>query len=313
MVWVPSGSDQIRITPAGIQFRAAAEAGREEEFLWIGLSLLLRFPLRGPRRAKGPLHASSDLLPYWFLFAGMRELHGYIWWTELTRVIAQVFRFDEAPAAIDSVRALRDGRAAVDDFPRVAATEEGAPYNSLNQVFVHAGLNSALITIDRIDSAYTRHERKHWLRDDYVYLVDRALGSAIKGTECDETADLVRRMPRAPTFGDEDAYFTYLGAEVPAMPSATETATTIVMGGQVVRVLRVGRDCQRDGPTEISGSVTVLCALAREQRVILSDDLERSYLVEDKQRRAGGVTVRLRRARQISDSEVVRAVLEGQG
>ncbi len=313
LLWVPAGSDRIEITPAGRQLRAAVDAGDEERFLWIGLSLLLRFPLRGPRRPKGPLHQRSDLLPYWFLLAAMRELRDYLWWSELTRVIAQVFRVNDAVAAVDAVRALREGRVHIDDFPRAGVTERGAVYNDLNQVLVHASLNWVLMSKDHLASPYAppSPERKHWLRTDCRYIIDRSLAIAIGATECDEATDLVRRMPRAPVFASEGDYFAYLGAEVPAMPPAAAPVSTVVMGGEIVPILRVGDDCQREGASTISGSLESLCRLAREQRVILSDDLVRSYLVEDKQRRDGGVVVRLRRARQISDAEVVKAILEG--
>lgn len=311
LLWVPTGSDHIRITPAGGQFRAAAEARNEEEFLWIGLNLLLRFPLRGPRRPKGPLHATSDLLLYWYLYAVMRDVHDYVWWTELTRVLCQVFRVAETQAAASKVLALREGRASVNDFPRAARTERGALYNSLNQVIVHAGLNGALIEVDRLDSPYTQRERRHWLVPERIYLVDRALSGGATGVDCGASSGFVARMPRAPVFGDEADYFDYMGSGVPPMPPRHVPPRAVVLDGQTVVLLRVGPGWRREGTSAIVGDAAILCALAREQRVIMSDDLHFTYLVEDKERRVDGqILVRLRRARPISDAQVIRGLLE---
>ncbi|HMN15372.1 MAG TPA: hypothetical protein PKD55_23895, partial [Bellilinea sp.] len=81
LLYVESGSNRITITPAGLQLREAAERNDQTEFAWIGLNLLLRYPLRGPRRPKSEAHKDSDLLLYRFWYAALLDLDGYIWWT----------------------------------------------------------------------------------------------------------------------------------------------------------------------------------------------------------------------------------------
>ena len=110
LLYVLSGSSQITITPAGRQFYAAAVSENEEEFLWIGLNLLLRYPLQGPPRGKprNEARGSSDLLLYRFVYSATRDLGDYLWWTELTRVLCRVFSTSEAKDAVDAVRYLRE-------------------------------------------------------------------------------------------------------------------------------------------------------------------------------------------------------------
>src|ERR1044071_3433886 len=64
LLYVLSRSDEIQITPAGLQFREAAEARNQDEFGWIGLSLLLRYPLHGPPRARRGRQRDANLLLY---------------------------------------------------------------------------------------------------------------------------------------------------------------------------------------------------------------------------------------------------------
>src|SRR5579885_3166965 len=106
LLYVISRSNKITITPAGKQFYEAAVQEHEEDFVWIGLNLLLRYPLQGPPRGrhKSPAHGTSDLLPYRFLYSAMRDLGDYFWWTELERVFCRVFATSEAKPAVEAVR-----------------------------------------------------------------------------------------------------------------------------------------------------------------------------------------------------------------
>src|SRR5271170_1866447 len=66
LLYVISRSNKVSITPAGKQFYEAAAREHEDDLVWIGLNLLLRYPLRGPPRArsKSAAHEESNLLLY---------------------------------------------------------------------------------------------------------------------------------------------------------------------------------------------------------------------------------------------------------
>src|SRR5260370_8867458 len=61
LLYVISRSNKITITPAGKQFYEAAVQEHEDDFVWIGLNLLLRYPFqvtpRGPDKI--PAHCAS--------------------------------------------------------------------------------------------------------------------------------------------------------------------------------------------------------------------------------------------------------------
>jgi hypothetical protein len=305
LLYVPSGSDQIIITPAGHQFREAGERGHEREIAWIGLSLLLRYPLRGPRGRRQRQQAESDLLIYWYLYAAMRQLGNHLWWTELERILCHVFRADEGMAAIEAIMELRNGRAHPDDFPS-PIDRRGAFYNSLNQVIVHGSMNYMLMDNSNDEEFYAEPElrRHHQLSTEWIDLIDAALGGTAVDLECQDQRDFVGRMPKAPSFaGDEIAYFEYAGAPVdPLVPAPSRPIARVSFGGMTVWFLRMGEHYTKVNDREISGKLDTLCGLARGQRIILSGDRTSTYIVEDKNRQtASEIAVRIRRARPISN------------
>ena len=79
LLYVLSGTDQIVVTPGGKQLIKAYEDSDRREFAWVGLNLLLRYPLRGKteRQSYGSEFDNSDLLLYWFIFAALIELEGF--------------------------------------------------------------------------------------------------------------------------------------------------------------------------------------------------------------------------------------------
>jgi hypothetical protein len=313
VLYVLSDSDEITITPAGRQFRDAGESHDETEFAWIGLNALLRYPLRGGRAARSDAYADSDLLLYWFLYAAMRELGNYFWWSELERVLSKVFKRREATAAVTAVSGLRAGELSIQDLPLPVPTTKGAFYNSLNQVVVHGGMNYLTLGSARDEGLYANVERRHWILPDWVSLVDLALGGVDTTDGCTDMARILARMPAAPNFdGEEEAYFDYLGREVGPIPDLDQVTRLreVVFEGGTVAVLEVGSDYDAITNGEIHGPISSLCRLAAEQRVILSHDLEFSYIVEDKVREpSGSIAVAVRRARPISDPAPVLSVL----
>lgn len=311
LLYVAARSDEIVITPGGIQYHDAAVAGNEREMVWTGLNLLLRYPLQGPpRRSRGGSYAEADLLLYWFLFAALCDLDGYIWWPELERVLSTVFRQSDGPDAVELIRQLRAGERALEEFPLPVAKTEGAFYNSLNQVVNHAGMNDLILERATELGPYgDARLRKHWIRSDKRELVDLALGAsgAADGSgDCTEPAPLVARMPRPPLDPqDEESYFAYLGAPVPALAETALAATAGIpsapYGAGTVSVLSQGVHYVL-AAGEPQGSVSALCRLSRNQRVVFSHDLAWTYLVEDKVRiEAGLIRLHVRRGKPISN------------
>ena len=320
LVYVISRSNTITVTPAGKQFYDAAERNDSNDFVWIGLNLLFRYPLQGPPRgrSKSAAHSESDLLPYRFLHSAMRDLGGYFWWTELERVLCRVFSTSTARAAVDAIHHLRAHASDVEDYSLPVDRRKGAFYNSLNQVANHAGMNHLVFEQDNEGSHYGLNERRrrHYFNRDYLSLVSTALGDATSLTDCDVSAMYVDRLPTAPVFTDEQAYFDYLGAVVPNLtaPGAAATPEAITVAGDTVFVLRSGEHFESvfvgDRERVLQGNTHTLCRVARSHRVILSTDLNWTYLVVGKDLVGPtGVRLSLRRARPITNIEPIETLL----
>ena len=314
LLYVISRSGEITITPAGRQFRDAGERRERVEFAWIGLSLLLRYPLRGPGGGRRMRHAGSDLLLYWYLYSALLDLDNTLWWTELERVLCTVFTREAGATAVDTIRHLRKGRLVPEELPLVA-DRRGAFYNSLNQVIVHAGMNGLILGSSTDDAFYGESEvaRRHWIRPEWRRLVEDALGGA--GNECVEGGgSFVARMPASPVAEkDERAYFEYLGASVSPRRTTRADVEYVSIEGSPVAMLRERTHYVWGGAGVLAGRMQPLCQLRTSQRVILSHDLEWSYLVQAK-RRTGvdGLEVEVRRGRPISDSRpLFRLIMEG--
>jgi hypothetical protein len=317
LLYVASGEDKIRITPAGVQLREAGESQEQQQFAWVGLNLLLRYPLRGTRKPKGPKHGSSDLLLYWFLYAAIRELQNYVWWNELQRVLCKVFTREEGQQAVQDVLNLRGGKAEISTFDLPVEEGRGRFYNSLNQVVVHAGMNYLLIDKSSDDSFYEEKaaERKHWIRPDMISLVDLALGRGTSGqTECEGGGlSILDSMPSAPGFdGDETSLFEYLGAQVPEPPTSSAPIAEIWFQGGTVAILQEHVHYKVASADSILGRLKDLCQLALGQRILLSHNLRWSHIIVGKERQTGDkILVFLRRARPVTNSDPVLRVLEG--
>jgi len=323
LLYVISRSNKITITPAGKQFYEAAIHEREDDFVWIGLNLLLRYPLQGPPRgrSKGPAHAESDVLPYRVLYSAMRDLDDYFWWTELERIFCRVFTTSEAKAAVEAVRQIREDPSRIAAFPLPVDQRKGGFYNSLNQVVVHASMNHLILTQDNESEHYGPNEprRRHFINRQYLSLLSVALGDSLAPSECAASALYVDRLPTAPAFDDEQAYFDYLGASVTSLSTVTNVAgpKTVTLAGDTVFVLKEGEHFEPLAASalerSIRGKTHVLCRIARNHRVILSSDTMWTYLVTGKDA-IGADTVRLslRRARPISNIEPIEALLGGE-
>jgi hypothetical protein len=322
LLYVISRSNIVTITPAGKQFVEAAERKSEPDFVWIGLNLLCRYPVQGPPRGrdKSAAHGKADVLLYRFLYSAMRDLGDYFWWTELERIFCRVFSTAEAGAAIAAVRDIRANPSNIVAFPLPVAKKEGAFYNSINQVAVHGGMNHLVFTQDDGSEHYGPNEsrRRHFINRDYLSLVSASLGDSMTPSDCGGSAMYVDRLPTAPSFTDEQEYFDYLGAPVASLAVAgTATAPqAVTLAGDTVFILKAGEHFEPISVStlerRIKGKTLVLCRVARNHRVILSTDLNWTYLVVGKDL-VGPDTVQLtlRRARPISNMEPIETLFGG--
>lgn len=312
LLYVLAGEDEVHQTPGGQQLSTAAEQDDDREFAWVGLSLLLRYPLRGNgRRSRGNDFDQSDLLLYWFLLASLVELEG-IWQSELSRLLCGVFQRSEAPAAIEKIQACRTG---ADDLLRYPDPTDGnyGVYNNLNQVMVHGSLNHMLFTSSKEDSPYVLGEKENrWsVTDEYRDIMELALGGQAASLPSGCAAlPLSDRMPQALGPAGEQEFFDSLGATVPDLAVAEQqarssAAPTSVYGGETVYLLSAGRHFTRVDSAHILGPVHLLCVLKKNQRVIVDDELGFTYIVEDKTLDRGKVSVRLRQARPIKNRAYV--------
>jgi len=320
LLYVISRSNKVIITPAGKQFYEAAAREHEDDLVWIGLNLLLRYPLRGPPRArsKSAAHEESNLLLYRFLYSAMRDLGDYFWWTELEHIFCRVFATSEAKAAVEAVRQIRQDPSRLAAFPLPVDKRKGGFYNSLNQVAVHAGMNHLVLIQDDESDHYGANEsrRRHFINRKYLSMVSVALGDSVSPSECAGSALYVDRLATAPSFDDEQSYFDYLGAAVSTFASATTAAApqTITLAGDTVFVLKLSEHFEAVATSalerSIRGKTYILCRIARNHRVILSSDKMWTYLVTGKDVvDSETVQLSLRRARPISNIEPIEMLL----
>lgn len=322
LLYVISHSNKITITPAGRQFHDAAEQNNKQDFVWIGLNLLFRYPLQGPPRgrSKSVAHSKADILPYRFLYSAMRDLGDYFWWSELERVLCRVFLTSAARPAMDVIRQLRASPSELERYSLPVDRRKGAFYNSLNQVANHAGMNHLVLEQDNKGEHYGPNEsrRRHLIKRDYLSLVSLALGDSTSLADCDASAMFVDRLPTSPAFTDEQSYFDYLGEAVPNLSDAATTSApeAVALGGDSVFVLKSGEHFEsvsvEDRQRIVEGKTFTLCQIARSHRVILSTDVNWTYLVVGKDL-VGPTTVRLslRRARPITNIEPIETLFGG--
>lgn len=273
---------------------------------------MLRYPLRGPRRPKSEAHKDSDLLLYRFWYAALLDLDGYIWWTELERILCRVFHTNEGAEAIEDIRTLRSDPELIARINLPTDQRQGGFYNSLNQVAVHAGMNHLLLGAEDVECPYgvTEPKRKPFIRRDWLGMVRRALSNNGGSDQCATGGLAIARLPSAPVLPDERSYFEYLGAPVTAMAQTTSSPlSAIELQGERVFILTIARHYEIESSETIKGQVANLCQLARGQRIILSHDERWTYIVESKDLiDAITVRVRLRRGRPITNINVLKAL-----
>jgi hypothetical protein len=304
LLYVLQRADEIVTTPGGLQLLASADADDLEAFCWVGVNLLLRYPLSGVsgRRSRGSRFASSDLLLYWYLFACLLD-HGGLWQSEFYH-LATAFTVDEARQRSAFIPLVRADPSRCTELANFNENTAGGVYNALNQVMVHGSLNHVIFSSEAGDSPYGRRENWWYVKSDQTVLLEAALGGAF-GEElpsgCAAASSFVDRMPVAKSPIGEFEYFEYLGAEVAprGVPRAILRSTTV--DGEYVPLLKSGEDFVRVDVAWIRGKVASLCTLTPGMRVILSDDLTRSYKVMQKSLAGADVTVELRPAKKIAD------------
>lgn len=313
LLYVLTGSDKVEITPGGRQLIAAGEAGDQDLFAWIGINLLMRFPLQGPPRSRVTANVDSAFPIYNFLFSALCELQNFVWFEELIRVLGKVTNLEGARLAVEQVRHLRAGTESFDNLEPMPEIK-GSYYNSMNQVLNHIGLAGLILTSERGVSTGTPYtlDRRDGLLSSASEIVRLAIGERsanVEDDDCVVSDQFINRMPTVPPFGTEEDYFRYLGAPVPDMGKARldveKSLPQVLFGQENVSVLTENVHYSTNG-LSISGDVATLCRVSRGQRLILSHDLEWTYKVKDKQRVEGGsVAVEITRSKPISNPETI--------
>jgi hypothetical protein len=312
LLYVETGSDIVNITPGGRQLIDAGAAGNVEEFAWIGLSLLARFPLAGPPRSRRTANDEVGFPIYGFLMTALCELDDFLWFEELLQVVATATSTDEAREAIELVTLSRADPAAYPTLRDIPDTR-GAPYNSMNQILNHVGLAGLTLTSEREVSPYSgEFSRRAIVRAEYRELFRLVTGSralAEVGEDCAPNGQFIDRLANVPAASNETEYFQYLGAAVPPLADSRSALAAVLpevlFGDESVSVLteRVHYEQIEDG---VKGDLALLCRLSRNQRLVLSHDREWTYRVRDKTRNeSGGVDVKITRSKPLVDLEYV--------
>jgi hypothetical protein len=311
LVYVLSRTNEIVVTPGGQRLKEAGEKGDELEFAKVGVTLLLRYPLAGPpRRKRGKKQDSSDILLYWFIYACMLELGGFLYRSEIDFILSRVFYSVDIPDAINIIQKLRSGEVNYEDVRKEFAIASNSFYNTMNQVIVHASMNYLLW--DSKDSQRGgSKDVKYSFKEDIQKLVTDSMGGAIGRPDCEEAASFLTRMPSAPKITDEKEYFEYLGAPVTPLVELNSNLAAIPFNYKEYSVLKEGTHYTIVDSSTIRGNINQLCKVAVKQKVILSHNLEFSYIIEAKVRRADGeIDVKVRSARPITNQAVLTQYLE---
>lgn len=305
LLYVPQREDEVFITPGGRQQLRFAADGDLEAFCWVGVNLLLRYPLSGvpERRSRGPNFASSDLLPYWYLIACLLD-NGGLWQSEFYH-LATAFTVEAARNCASFIPIVRSDSSRANGLANFNEDMTGGPYNALNQVMVHGSLNHILFSSELQESPYGRRENWWYVRSEYQDLLEAALGGRVP-SGCAAVSSFVERMPTAAPPIDEIGYFKYLGAEVAPRGTPPETGMRLrstTIDDEYVPLLKTGEDFMRIDLVWITGRVAKLCTLTPGMRVICDDDLTRSYKVVHKSLAGPDVNVQLQPAKKIADPQ----------
>ena len=317
LLYVISRSNTITITPSGKALKEFADSNDINGFVWTGINLLIRYPLRGPRRARSELHGSSDLFLYRFIYSAIIELDNYLWWSELERILCRVFSTDLAQNVISDIRLLRNNPDKIRDLSLPASQRKGAFYNSLNQVSNHASMNHLIFETIREHTPYKDYlagepDKKIVIRNEWLPLLKKALIADKPEALCTSGGSYMGTLPKFQGFDSEEDYFNFLGAPVLEYQSSSTTPLgSINLNGEQVIHLVEGKNYSSFSGLSITGPQSSLCQLSRQQRVILNSDQRWSYLVTDKKVVSPSeVTIQLSRARPITNYNQILKLLE---
>ncbi|RZK40063.1 MAG: hypothetical protein EOO61_06785 [Hymenobacter sp.] len=310
---VISRSDEITITPVGEQMQAAVANSDYEQFVWVGLNALLRYPLKGSPRPKpkgGEEQRNSNLLPYAFLMAALLDLD-YLWRAELDHILCRVFTVESAIQAINDIKDLRAGRKQLSDFPIEENTKKGDFYNQINMVLFHLSMGFGLLNKDS-QEAYLQGNSlnyKYSIEPVWRDLIEKALGGAALPGGCFVDNSFVSRMPSSLDFSSEQEYFNYLGAGVGTSSATPASFSTASLGGTLVPVLVEGKDYTLLDAITIRGTVEQFCQISAGQRVIVSHNTKRTFNVESKRRDSSHIILTLRPAKPLTLTPAISSIL----
>ncbi|MHC2993874.1 hypothetical protein OB13_20680, partial [Pontibacter sp. HJ8] len=311
LLYVLSRTDEIIITDGGQKLKDAGENGKQLDFAKAGVSLLLRYPLTGPpRRKRGKAQDESDILPYWFLYASMLELGGYLYRSEIDLILSRVFNIAQIPTTIELIRKLRSGEENLNSIRETNTISTPAFYNTMNMIVVHASMNYLLWKKEDVIYSGVK-DIKYTFPKDMQALVTDSMGGVIGNPECEEDSSFLERMPSAPAFVDEKEYFKFLAAPLSLEPKFSESSTSTPFKFGEYLILKEGIHYTYIDGLTIKGTINTLCRVAVQQRVILNHNVSYTYIVLGKRRSSDGqIIVDLRSARPITNKEALKPYLE---
>jgi hypothetical protein len=316
-LYVISRSNKVTITPAGKNLFEFANVENKNEFVWTGLNLLLRYPLKGPRKPRNAYQGNSDLFLYRFLFSALIELDNYIWWSELERILCRVFRTEDASSAIEEIRELRKVPSRLLDIELPVFQRKGAFYNSLNQVANHASMNHLILETNKVHSPYSdfstdEANKRISIRPEWLGLIKKALIAENTKTLCHSSGSYINALPSCPMFANEADFFNFIGAKTLTYDeSHNQTLIAIEFNGEQVHYLIEKEHYTKVNPNKIIGQQNTLCQLSKGQRIILSSNEKWTYFVLNKTVRDHlSVEVTIRRGRPISNFNLLKDMIE---
>lgn len=317
LLYVVSRSNRITITSGGRQLFEAAKKEDKFAFGWIGLNLLMRYPLHGPRAGRRGAHRLSDIFLYRLFHALLLELDNELWWSELERIACRIFHDTEIAPALEDLKQLRASPSRIGEIDRAREQRRGGFYNSLNQVANHAGMNDLIVSSTRENSPYKKHEsdcmnRVLRINKEWFPYVTKALRADGDLNICAQLKAYTEALPVYKPFDSEEEYFDFVGAEVEDYKTAgSDTLKNVSVNGVNAVILEDSKHYKSIAANRIVGPQSSLCQLILGQVLIITGDRYWTYRILKKELIApDSVCISLRRSRPISNFSAIEALLK---
>ncbi|GAB5493707.1 MAG: hypothetical protein Phog2KO_39220 [Phototrophicaceae bacterium] len=313
LFYVPYGEDRVVHLPLGRQMLDATDQNEREKFIWFAMNGLSKYRFNNPhpvRRTRFSFE-NSDVHPYWALWEAMRKLDNYIYWDEFSKLLATVMHWNQLPGIISSIQECRKQPKLMERYQLSNQLGTRDLQNILMQVMKHGSVAYDIITKER-EVMYGKIQNKYYINPKYLHLFDEILGISMFPSECEfsNNTPFEERILRYQGPIKEVEYFEgYLGARVdtdlPHIRTIQKELRAVDLGNENVSLIEVSETIIRSG-LEVQGPSSELCTLRLNQRVIVSDDLTRTYIILSKFVNLDGiVTIKLRGARRIVDADYI--------